>query len=113
MGPIKPAWYFILLSLSAGARHGSAIRDDVIEVSEGRVRLWPVALYGSLEELRARGWIEPVSEPSERPPDESERKRFYRLTAAGRRALAGETERLAAVVRTARTRLKLRSNITR
>lgn len=103
---MKKNWFYILLSLAAGARHGLAIKRDVLELTGGEVRLWPAALYGSLEELRERGWIEELSDPSARPEGESERKRYYRMTEAGRTVLSAETDRLGGLVRVARTRMR-------
>ena len=71
-------------------------------------KLWPASLYGTLDELEEAGLIEELDNPR-RPADESEKKRFYRLSRAGHRALAAETDRLAAVVKVARSRLKPRS----
>lgn len=104
---MKRHWYFILLSLAGGDRHGSGVMRDVLELTGGELRLWPATLYGSLDELAGEGWIEELAEPGDRPEGESERKRIYRLTAAGRRAMAAETDRLAGIVREARTRVRL------
>ena len=100
---LKLRHYLVLLALAGGARHGLAIARDVQELSDGAVRLWPATLYGTLDELLERRWIE---ELDEHPVTESEKKRFYTLTRPGRQALASETDRLAALVRTARTRLR-------
>lgn len=105
---LKTRHYYILLSLSAGDGHGLAIARDVAQLSDGQVRLWPASLYGSLDELAHHGWIVEVDAALGRP-DESEKKRFYRLTRAGRAVVQAETARLAALVRTARARLKPRS----
>ena len=102
---MKRHWYYILLSLAAAHRHGSGIMRDVLELTGGELRLWPATLYGSLEELAERGWIEEVSDPGERPAGASDRKRFYRLTEVGRREVRVETERLEGVVAAARRRL--------
>src|SRR5262245_58750635 len=99
--PMKPHWYHILLSLSAGDRHGLAIARDVRESSQARIRLWPATLYGSLEELLDAGWIEEIEDTSRRP-DASERKRYYGITRAGRAAFEAETRRLSDLVRLAR-----------
>jgi DNA-binding PadR family transcriptional regulator len=104
----KSRHYYILLSLSAGDSHGQAIARDVAQLSDGQVRLWPASLYGSLDELAQHGWIVEVDEARGRPADESEKKRLYRLTRAGRALVHAETARLAALVRTARARLKSR-----
>jgi DNA-binding PadR family transcriptional regulator len=98
---LKPHWYYILLSLASGHRHGLAIARDVSDLSSGRTRLWPASLYGSLGELCDLGWIQEIAAGSRRP-DDSERKRFYGITAAGRRELDAETTRLAALVKHAR-----------
>jgi DNA-binding PadR family transcriptional regulator len=103
---LKPRHYFILLSLSSGDRHGLAIARDVQLLSDGQLRLWPATLYGSLDELGQRGWIQELEEHRGRPVDESDKKRIYRLTRAGRAVVTSETARLAALVRVARTRLK-------
>jgi DNA-binding PadR family transcriptional regulator len=106
---IKTSWYYILLSLAGADRHGLAVARDVLALSDGQVRLWPAMLYGALEDLSGRGWIEELTDPRRRPSDESERKRYYRITRAGRAALAAETNRLAGVVRIARARVKPRA----
>jgi len=101
---MKPHLFYILLALGEGDRHGLAIARDAQELSGGSVRLWPATLYGSLDELRTRKWIE---ELPEHPADESERKRYYRLTRAGRAALTDEADRLARLARLARARARL------
>lgn len=106
---LKTHHFYILLALAEGDRHGLAIARDAEGRSEGAVRLYPATLYGSLEELRERGWIEEPDTPRRGSADESERKRFYRITRAGRAALRAETDRLAAVVRIARARMKTSS----
>jgi DNA-binding PadR family transcriptional regulator len=110
--PIKTSWYYILLSLAAADRHGLAVAREVLSLSDGRLRLWPAMLYGALADLCERGWIEELTDPRRRPSDESERKRYYRITRAGRRAAAAETERLAGLVRVARSRVKPRTGET-
>lgn len=102
---MKRQWFFILLSLAAGDRHGSGIMRDVLELTDGELRLWPATLYGALDELSREGWIEELSDADARPPGESERKRYYRMTAPGRRALRAETKRLEGLVSIARTRV--------
>lgn len=102
---MRKNWFYILLSLAEQERHGSAIMRDVLELTGGELRLWPVTLYGSLDELQERGWIRPLDEPRERPEGESERKRYFRITAQGRRALTEEVRRLDAVAEVAHRRL--------
>ncbi len=92
--PLKPQWFHILLALSEKARHGSGIVRAVLEQTDGKLRLWPATLYGSLEDVAAKGWISELTEPAERPKGESERKRFYGITPSGARILAAEANRL-------------------
>lgn len=100
--------YLILLALADNDSHGLGIARAVEELTDGQTRLWPAALYGALGELEDSGLIEELSDPRQRPADESEKKRFYRITRAGHRALAAETHRLGGLVKIARSRLKTR-----
>ena len=106
---LKTTWYYILLSLAASDRHGLAVAREVLALSDGQVRLWPAMLYGALEDLVERGLIEELTRA--RPP-ESERRRYYRITRAGRAAAAAETDRLAGLVRVARARVRPRAGET-
>ena len=106
---MKNRAYLILLALADSDLHGLGIARAVQELSDGQTRLWPASLYGTLDELTESGWIEELDDPRERPADESEKKRFYRLTRAGHRALAVETDRLGALVKIARSRLRPRA----
>ena len=100
---LKPHWFYILLALADDDRHGLAIARDVQSLSDGSLRLWPATLYGSLDELRARKWIE---ELPEHPEAESERRRYYRLTRTGRAVLTDEAERLSRLARLTRARVR-------
>jgi DNA-binding PadR family transcriptional regulator len=101
---MKRHWFFILLSLADRDRHGLAIMRDVLELTEGNLKLWPVTLYGSLDELCDGGWIRELDGP---PPGEegTGRQRWFRISAAGRRALAAEVDELQSTVRVAARRL--------
>src|SRR3954471_19174534 len=100
---IKPHWFYILLALADDDRHGLAIARDVQSLSDGSVRLWPATLYGSLDELRARKWIDDLPE---HPETESERRHYYRLTRTGRAVLTDEAERMGRLARLARARVR-------
>ena len=102
---MKPHWFYILLSVSSSPRYGTAIQDDVRELSGGDVRLWPATLYSSLEELAGQGWLEEVAD-DERPEGISGRERFYRLTRVGRDALQNEVVRMESLAGEARARLE-------
>src|SRR5262245_34791679 len=82
--PLKPVWFHILLTLSEQPTHGYAIRQTVESRTEGRIRLWPTTLYGSIGEIEDAGLIEEWQQPDAR--DELGR-RSYRLTMLGRSVL--------------------------
>ena|SRR6185295_7730313 len=98
-------WFFILLSLADQDRHGSGIMRDVLELTDGELKLWPVTLYGSLDELTDQNWIRPLDRPPANAESDSARNRWFRITPSGRRALAAEVARLDATVRVATRRL--------
>jgi len=93
--PLAPATLHILLALAAEDLHGYGIMLEVLDQSEGRYRLGPGTLYDNLQRLMNQGLVEESG--ARRNPDS--RRRYYRLTAAGRRVLAAEIARLEEVVR--------------
>lgn len=97
-------WLFILLSLADRERHGSGIVRDVLELTDGELRLWPVTLYGSLDELRENGWIRELPAAPD-GADDAGHKRWFRITPQGRRALAAEVGRMEELIRVAQRRL--------
>lgn len=101
--PLKPVELLILTMLTAGERHGYGIRQDIIEHTDGAVRLEAGNLYRSIRRLLAEGLVE---DSGRRPAADldDERRRYYRLTAFGRRVLAAEMLRLRALVRLAEQR---------
>jgi DNA-binding PadR family transcriptional regulator len=100
--PLTPAVFHILLTLADGEAHGYAMMQEVARRSGGTVRLGPGTLYGAVSRLLEDGIIE---ESEERPDPEMDdtRRRYYRLTKLGSRVLAAETERLAELVKAARS----------
>jgi DNA-binding PadR family transcriptional regulator len=102
---VRRHWFYILLSLAERDRHGSAIMRDVLELTDGELKLWPVTLYGTLDELHERGLIRALDHPPAGAADASERQRWFHISAAGRRALAAEVARLEGTVQVATRRL--------
>lgn len=105
--PLTPVVLHILLSLADGEQHGYAIAQSVETLTEGTVRMGPGTLYGSIGRMVTGGLIEETARPRARGGDD-ERRRFYRMTALGRRVLESETDRLARVVALARAKNVLR-----
>src|SRR5829696_324750 len=94
----------ILLSLASEDRHGLGIAADVKAFTGGRLVLGPGTLYGTIKRLLDAGLVEDLGAPA---ADDDPRRRYYRITSTGRRALEHETRGLAAVLGVARRRLKI------
>lgn len=90
--PLTEAFYYILLALRR-PNHGYGIIQEVEELTNGRVQLGAGTLYGALQTLEKRAWIEIYSE------DESSRKKKeYIITSIGKKAFDKELERLKELV---------------
>jgi DNA-binding PadR family transcriptional regulator len=92
--------FHVLLALGDGPSHGYAIGKDVEDRSEGRLDPTTGALYQVLRRLAEQGLVTAADGPS----DADARRKYFALTAAGRRAAAAEAARLAALIRLARKR---------
>ncbi|HZU11525.1 MAG TPA: PadR family transcriptional regulator [Chloroflexota bacterium] len=106
---LTPAMFDILLALTDGERHGYAIMQEIAgRVAQSR-RLGPGTLYRSIHQLLELGLIE-ESRNRPDPSIEDERRRYYRITAAGVAAARNEARRLDEIVRTARAKHLLDSS---
>ena len=103
LDPLPSAAFHILLSLASEDLHGYAIMREVAEQTGGRMRLGPGTLYSSIRSLLEAGLIEEL-ESREDAAINSERRRYYRLTAAGRKIARAEADRLADLLRVARAK---------
>ena len=101
--PLTPATFQILLALVDGERHGYAMMREVAERSDSTVRLGPGTLYGSLKRLLDAGLVEEGAERTD-PQLDDERRRYYRITRLGLAVARAEARRMAALVRSARTK---------
>ena len=107
LSPLPAAAFQILMSLVDDDLHGYEIMRRVEEQTGGRTRLGPGTLYSSIQALLEAGFLAEVGRPSAAETHD-ERRRYYRLTAAGRKAGREEAERLADVLRVARAKKILR-----
>jgi DNA-binding PadR family transcriptional regulator len=98
---MAPAVFHILTVLAQRDQHGYAILQTVRERTGGRVRLGPGTLYRSIQRMLEEGLIEELRE-QDRPGEDDERRRYYRITRAGRSAARAEAARLADLVDLAR-----------
>ena len=99
--PLPPHWFQILLAVADQDRHGLGIMNDVLERTDGTMKLWPGMLYRNLAKLVEEGLLVEVDAPAD-AETAGGRPRFYHVTAQGRRAAAAEAERLAGFVDVAR-----------
>ena len=85
----------IMASLAGGPKHGYAMMQDIEQFSG--THLEPGTLYGALARLEQRGWIEPLAA--------EDRRRPYRLTAAGAAILHEQVSQLQRIASTGLQRL--------
>lgn len=95
--PLALPVFHILLTLAEGERHGYALKREILRRTNGKINLGAGALYGSISRMLERGLIE----ESEERPDfhlDDERRRYYRITALGRRVARAEALRMRVLV---------------
>ncbi len=92
--------FALLLALTRGEQHGYGLMAAVEQLTAGRVRLGAGTLYRTLQRLRVDGFIEETDSDEEavRADRRAERRRSYRITAAGRAAVTDEVVHLAALL---------------
>ena len=106
--PLRPVEFHILLTLAGEERHGYAILQEVAALTDGELEIEPGTLYRALHRMLRDGW---VVESARRPAVDldDERRRYYRITPAGRRAASAEAARLLRLITVARAHQLLAS----
>jgi DNA-binding PadR family transcriptional regulator len=99
--PLTPAVLHILLALATQERHGYGIMKQVELDSQGKVKMGPGTLYGSLGRMIDAGLIRESAKKID-PKMDDERRVYYKITAVGQKALAAELERYREVVAVAK-----------
>ena len=101
--PVPVSEFQILLALADEERHGYAIMREVTARTNGEVQLGPGTLYGSIKRMVNAGLI---AESDERPDADldDERRRYYRITPAGRQVAVAEARRMERLVGIARAK---------
>jgi DNA-binding PadR family transcriptional regulator len=99
--PLSEPVLLILTSLADQPRHGYALIQDIESLSGGRVRMSTGTLFGALRRLLEDGWIQRFEQA-----DTSRQKQAYRLTAAGRKQLQLELDRMKQLTRAGVARLR-------
>jgi DNA-binding PadR family transcriptional regulator len=97
--PLTPISFEILLALLAGERHGYSILQTVEDRLPGTLPMRTGTIYRALARLLDEGVIEKTGAGGS---GDDERRRYYRITARGRKIARAEAERLADQVEAAR-----------
>ena len=85
----------ILKSLVSGPKHGYGIVEHLLVTSKDVLHVGESALYPALQRLLLNGWAKAEWGVSEA----NRRARYYTLTPAGRKQLAGERDEFERMVR--------------
>lgn len=101
--PLTPAIAHILLALADEERHGYAIMQEIERLTDGRTRMGPGTLYGTIKRLLSAGLIEEAAERPDATLDD-ERRRYYRITRLGTQVLEAESARMATLLGAARAK---------
>ena len=94
--------FHILVALADRDRHGYSIMQEIKERTAGKVQLSPSTLYSAVKRLLEEGLIEELEERPD-PAHDAERRRYYRLTRAGRKAAIEEARQLEKLLADARS----------
>jgi len=95
MEQLPPAAFLILFALASGDKHGYAIMQEARKLSDHTVQIGPATLYTTIQRLLDANRIHEVPGPKEG----DSRRRYYRLTSAGKSALQAEIARMEVLVR--------------
>jgi DNA-binding PadR family transcriptional regulator len=96
---LSPQVFHILVALADRDQHGYGIMQDVAARTDGKLRLSAGTLYGSIKRMLEQGLIVELNASGS---DEDERRRYYRLTPMGRKAVKAEAARMAELLEQAR-----------
>ncbi len=99
--PLSPQVFQILVALADRDQHGYAIMQDVQARTGGQLRLSPGTLYGSIKRMLEQGLVVELR-GRDRPDENDERRRYYRLTPLGRKIVKAEALRMSELVEQAR-----------
>src|SRR6188472_1075797 len=95
--PLPQSAIHVLIAIGPREMHGYAIMSEIDRITEGAVKVGPGTLYTSIKRLLASGLLEETHERRD-PALDDQRRRYYRLTAAGRQVASAEVRRLRALV---------------
>ncbi|NNM32919.1 MAG: PadR family transcriptional regulator [Gemmatimonadetes bacterium] len=104
---LRSNWFQVLLALADAPAHGSEVARRVKSQTEGSTTLWPATLYRTLDEMSDSGLIRELV-GSQHPEGASEKRRYYRITPEGSKALRESADRMASWAASANQRLERR-----
>jgi DNA-binding PadR family transcriptional regulator len=107
MAAMQEPTVLILTALAERPMHGYGVIQEVLALSDGRVRLRAGTLYGALDRLAEQELITVDREEA----IDGRLRRYYRLTDAGADALAAQAERMRTTVDAATVRLQRRTSL--
>ncbi|NLY36530.1 MAG: PadR family transcriptional regulator [Tissierellia bacterium] len=96
ISPLTEAFFYILLSVRQ-PNHGYGIIQEITQITEGRVILGPGTLYGAINSMLSKKWIQLYSEDKS-----SRKKKEYLITDRGKEVFAKEVKRLKEVLMNAK-----------
>ena len=99
---MRPIEFEILLTLAAGERHGYALIQAIESARADGSTVETGTLYRALQRLAEQDFVRQHTPARQSAGDEDERRRYYAITPAGRRAARQEAERMATLVDGAR-----------
>ena len=94
--PLTEAVFYILLAVRK-PNHGYGIIQEVNEITGGRLLLGPGTLYGAINSLLSKNWIELYSEDKT-----SRKKKEYVITEEGKEVFFREVKRLEELIKNAK-----------
>lgn len=98
--PLTPLSFQVLVALADAPRHGYGILKEIEERTGEPFASSTGTLYLAIQRLEQEGWIEATKAPE----GSDGRRRYYRLTAAGREIASTEAARLTRLLEVARTK---------
>lgn len=107
MAQLREPSYLILVALAVGERHGYGITQDVLALSDGRLKLGAGTLYGALDRLVDEGQVEAIRTETVA----GRLRRYYALTEAGGTTVRAETAHRTSVLRNTTAHLGLAGGI--
>jgi len=92
--PLKPDVFLILSVIARGEQYGYGIMQEAERLTGGETRLQPGALYRRLRWMLDQGLVEELDERPVPASEDDDRRRYYGVTAFGRRVARAEAERM-------------------